>query len=161
MGIAMTQEGFLQSKAVPFDLLKHRYTEGSFNTAKAAKIPLRNLAKAVVFRDEDFFYTIAIIPSNYKVRRHTLNQIFDRSLTLADAEEVDALFKDCAPGAVPVLAQAYGRHIIWDDQLLDAEEIWMEAGDHEHLIHISKEGFEHLMSDHMHATFSLLQPSYN
>ena len=159
MGIAVKLENFLQSQRIHFDLLKHDYTEGSFNTAFAAHVPTRNLAKAVVFRDEDLYYTMAVLPSRNKVRRHTLNQIFDRSLELADEEELSDLFDDCAPGAIPALGQAYGLNVIWDDQLMDADEIWMEAGDHEHLIHLDKDEFLELMDEYMHAKFSATLPT--
>ncbi|TQV84785.1 YbaK/EbsC family protein [Exilibacterium tricleocarpae] len=158
MGIAITLKNYLQANRVAFDLLHHHYAEGSHNTACAARIPSRSLAKAVVFRDEDFYYTLAVIPSDRKVRRHTLNQIFDRHLELADEEELDRLFSDCARGAVPALGQAYGVNVIWDEQLLDVDDIWMQAGDHEHLIHISRRQFEILMETTLREKFSAEAP---
>ncbi len=154
MGIALTLENYLNSQRIHFDLLRHEYSEGSHNTACAARVPFRNLAKGVVFRDEDFYYTVAVVPSTNKVRRHTLNQIFDRHLELADEEELGDLFVDCAHGAVPALGQAYGINVIWDEQLLEVDDIWMEAGDHEHLIHISRQQFEALMSPTLREKFS-------
>ena len=158
MGIAITLQNYLTSEGVDFDVVEHYYTEGSINTAQAAHIPTRKLAKGVVFRDEDLHYTMAVLPSQNKVKRHTLNQIFDRRLELADEDELDDLFQDCSHGAIPALGQAYEINVIWDDELLETDEIYMEAGDHEHLIHITKDQFERLMNSFMHEHFSSTLP---
>lgn len=154
MGVAITLENFLKSQKIRYDLLEHRYAEGSHNTAKCADVPSHQLIKGVVFRDEDFFYTMAIVPSNNRVLRHTLNQILGRHLKLADEEELNSLFFDCEPGAIPSFGQAYGINVIWDDQIAEARELWLEAGDHQHLIHLKRRDFDRLMQNHMHETIS-------
>lgn len=159
MGIAITLQNYLKSKGVDFDVVAHDYSEGSVNTAHAAHIPTRSLAKGVVFRDEDLHYTMAVLPSQNKVRRHTLNQIFDRRLELADEDELDNIFLDCDHGAIPVIGQAYDINVIWDDELLQSDEIYMEAGDHTHLIHITKDQFSQLMDNFIHEHFSTTLPT--
>lgn len=159
MGIAITLKNYLDQQQVDFDLLEHDYSEGSFDTARAAHIDSLTLAKGVVFRDEDMHYTMCILPSQNKVRRLTLNEIFDRHLMLAEEEELDELFKDCQHGAIPALGQAYGMSVIWDDELLQAPDIYLEAGDHEHLIHIKQSQFGKLMNDKMHDHFSRTRPT--
>lgn len=154
MGIASNLAQFFSRKGVPFDLIPHQYTEGSVNTANIAHIPANQLAKAVVFRDEDMYYTVAVLPASYKVKRHTLNQIFDRHLELAGEDELEVLFEDCAPGAIPILGQAYGLRVIWDDALSELNEVYMEAGDHVHLIKVKRDDFLQLMGDTLHERFS-------
>lgn len=159
MGIAITLQNYLKSRGIAFEVVEHNYSEGSINTAHAAHIPTRKLAKGVVFRDEDLHYTMAVLPSQNKVKRHTLNQIFDRRLELADEDELDDIFRDCAHGAIPVIGQAYEINVIWDDELLSTDDIYMEAGDHQHLIRITKDQFERLMNSFMHDHFSATLPS--
>ena len=128
MGVAVTLENFLKVKNIPFDIVEHNYSEGSFDTAKAAHIARDNLVKGVVFRDEDMHYTMVALPSNERVLRHTLNQIFDRHFVLADEDELEELFFDCEPGAIPCLGQAYGVSVIWDDSLKDTTDFWLDMG---------------------------------
>lgn len=154
MGIASNLAHFLSENHVPFEIIQHQYAEGSVNTANSAHIPTHQLAKAVVFRDEDMYYTVAVLPASYKVKRHTLNQIFDRHLELAGEDELEALFEDCAPGAIPVCGQAYGLRVIWDDALSELDTVYMEAGDHLHLLKVNRDDFLNLMADHMHERFS-------
>jgi|MDSY01.1.fsa_nt_gb Ala-tRNA(Pro) deacylase len=159
MGIAITVENYLNTKQVDFDLLCHDYSEGSFSTVRAAHIDSLTLAKGVVFRDEDMHYTMCVLPAQNKVRRLTLNGIFDRHLMLADEDELDDLFNDCQHGAIPALGQAYGMSVIWDDELLEAKDIYLEAGDHKHLIHIGNSEFSKLMNNKMHEHFSRTRPA--
>lgn len=155
MGVATTLEKFLKDKHVPFTLIEHEYAEGSYNTAKAAKIDDHCLAKAVLLRDEDFHYTLCVLPTHNKILRHTLNQIFDRHLELVDEEELQKIFADCAPGAIPALGNAYGLDVIWDEELLDQQELYIEAGDHIHLIKIPTAIFADLLANAMHDHFSI------
>lgn len=154
MGVASNLAHFLTQKKVPFELVPHQYAEGSVNTAISAHIPTNQLAKAVVFRDEDMYYTVAVLPASYKVKRHTLNMIFDRHLELAGEDELEVLFEDCAPGAIPILGQAYGLRVIWDDALSEQEAVYMEAGDHMHLLKVKREDFLALMENNLHERFS-------
>jgi Ala-tRNA(Pro) deacylase len=103
MGVAASVETYLKTKGVNFTLLEHEYSEGSFNTARIAHIDETSLAKAVLVRDEDFHYTLCVLPSRNKILRHTLNQIFDRHMELVDEDELHDIFRDCAAGAVPAL----------------------------------------------------------
>ncbi len=150
MGVAISVKDYLERNHIRFELLEHRYCEGSYNTACVAKIPEQSLAKGVVFRDEDLHYTLVVLPCRSKVKRHTLNEIFDRKLVLADEDELDNLFSDCSHGAVPAVGQAYDLNVIWEDDLLSNEKIYIEAGDHRHLIQLNKKQFCQLMASSMH-----------
>ncbi len=154
MGVATSVEKYLKSKGVDFTLLEHEYAEGSFNTARVAQIDELQLAKAVLLRDEDFHYTLCVLPSRNKILRHTLNQIFDRHMELVEEEELYDVFEDCAAGAVPALGEAYGLDTICEEELLQSPEIFIEAGDHRHLIRLNREQFIALMQGKLLDHFS-------
>jgi len=155
MGVSITLESFLKTKAINYEVKEHSYTEGSFNTAQVAEVPSHHLVKGVVFRDEDLHYTMAVVPADHRILRHTLNQLLDRHLEMADEDELDDIFFDCKHGAIPSFGQAYGLNIIWDESLSSCSDLWVEAGDHEHLIHLKKKDFKLLMKNHMHDHISI------
>lgn len=155
MGVAASVEKYLKRKGITFSLLAHDYSEGSFNTARIAQIDENTLAKAVLVRDEDFHYTLCVLPSRNKIRRHTLNQIFDRRIELVDEDELYEVFKDCAQGAIPALGEAYGLDVIWDEELAESPVVFIEAGDHRHLIRLTQDQFARLMQDKLHEHFSI------
>src|SRR5690606_11917704 len=141
MGVAARVEKLLNSKGVTFTLLEHAYCEGSFNTARVAKIADHSLATAVLLRDEDFHYTLCVLPSHNKILRYTLNQIFDRHMQMVEEDELYGVFNDCVAGAVPALGEAYGLDVICEEELLQNAEVFIKAGDHRHLIRLESSQF--------------------
>jgi Ala-tRNA(Pro) deacylase len=73
---------------------------------------------------------------------------------MAEEDELRALYRDCDLGAVPALSNAYGLEVIWDDQLRSVPDIYIEAGDHEHLVHLSGEEFNRLLRGMPHNIIS-------
>ena len=59
-------------------------------------------------------------------------------MELVEEEELTEIFKDCAEGAIPALGEAYGLDVIWDEELMGVEDIYIEAGDHRHLIRLKQ-----------------------
>ena len=64
------------------------------------------------------------------------------------------MFADCEPGAIPPVGQAFGMETIIDDSLNECQDIYMEAGDHEDLIHLKGTAFRRLMQESPHAMIS-------
>jgi Ala-tRNA(Pro) deacylase len=73
---------------------------------------------------------------------------------MASEEQIETLFLDCEPGAVPALGAAYGLKVIVDDSLANEPEIYLEGGDHASLVHVSGGTFQKLLADARHARFA-------
>lgn len=155
MAIAMTIENYLKEHHVPYDVVMHNRTMNSLKTADAARIPADRLAKAVMLEDEEG-YVMAVVPAMYHVNLGALRHQMGRNLGLATETEAAKLFKDCELGAIPPLGPAYGIETVWDDALMNQSDIYFEAGDHEELIHISRDQFMQLMSMAKHGHFCQL-----
>ena len=144
MAIAITLKSYLDSHDIQYDTVEHTHTESAIDSAKSAHVPPHQMAKAVVLED-DQGYIVSVLPSNNRLNLGWVNEELQRELRLATEPELKDLFKDCATGAIPALSNAYGLKVIWDDQLKHAADIYIEAGDHEHLIHLKGEDFRQLM----------------
>jgi len=85
-----------------------------------------------------------------------LHSMLQQEVGLATESEVKKLFSDCEPGAVPPIGSAYGIKTIWDPHtsLGRLDEVYFEAGDHEHLVHVSGEQFHELMAPATRGVFS-------
>jgi len=153
MAIAMTLRSYLEDHDVKYDTVEHHHTESALDSAKSAHIPPHQMAKAVVLED-DAGYIVSVVPSNNRLNLGWVNEELQRNLRLATEPELKRLFEDCATGAVPALSTAYGLSVIWDDQLKHASDIYIEAGDHEHLIHLKGEDFRNLMARLPHSVIS-------
>ena len=153
MAIAQTLINYLEDKKIDYQLIEHAHTPTAVASAHAAHLPAHQVAKAVVLKD-DSGYVVSVLPANHSLEIGWVNEVLERDLELACEEEFGKLFKDCEVGAVPALGDAYGIQVIWDDELAYTADIYIEAGDHEHLIWLERRDFRQLMSGLPHTIIS-------
>ena len=153
MAVAITLENFLSSQGIGYQTVRHSHTYSSMDTAHAAHVPGDEIAKAVVLEDAAG-YVVAVIPATHKLELGMLHNQIQRDLALASERDVGELFKDCELGAIPALGAAYGLETVCEDSLLDADHVYLEAGDHEQLVRLTGSQFRQLMSDTRRAHFS-------
>ncbi len=153
MAIAKTLKAYLQDHHVDYDMVKHVHSATALEAAHSAHVPGHQVAKAVVLEDEKG-YVVSVLPSTNRLDLEWVNESLGRNLELAHEDELRNLFQDCDIGAVPALSNAYGLDVIWDEQLTNAAEIYIEAGDHENLIHMHGDEFCKLMSNLPHNIIS-------
>lgn len=153
MSTATTVERYLGLRRLPYDVVEHERALTSLRTARAAAIPPARLVKGVLLQVEDE-YVLAVLPSARHLRLGELRRQLDRDLGMATEQEVAMVFRDCDPGAVPAIGLAYGVETIWDESLMGLDDLYFEAGDHEHLVHMRGRDYMELMHDCPHGSFS-------
>ena len=153
MAIAQTLINYLDARGVAYNTVEHPHSTTSRGSARAAHIPAHQLAKAVVLKDEAG-YVVSVLPASHSLEIDWVNEELNRSLSMASEDEFKALFQDCEAGAVPALGDAYGINVIWDDDLQYTADVYIEAGDHEHLIWLDRRDFRKLMSSLPHSIIS-------
>jgi Ala-tRNA(Pro) deacylase len=153
MATAITIQQFLDENRVQFDLVTHPHSSTSLQSARAAHVAPFQLAKAVLL-EEHGRLVMAILPAAKHVHLDTLHHQFNRDFCVATEQTVRQIFVDCEPGAIPALGGAYGIETIWDDSLMNCADLYFEAGDHEHLVHMLTEDFLELVRECQHGDFS-------
>lgn len=153
MGIAITLAQFLAERGVKYDVVEHPHAVTASESAKTSHISPNRLAKAVVLKGEDGFM-LAVLPASSHIEFGRLRKQLGADLDMASEEQIETLFLDCEPGAVPALGAAYGLKVIVDDSLANEPEIYLEGGDHASLVHISGSTFQGLLADARHARFT-------
>ncbi|GMR16260.1 MAG: aminoacyl-tRNA deacylase [Gammaproteobacteria bacterium] len=150
MAIALTLQKYLADNGVAYDLVPHRHTSSSINSAQSAHITGNNLAKSVILEDETG-YLMAVVPATEHVQFRKVNHALNRHFGMAIESELESLFYDCELGAIPAVGKAYLMESIVDDKLESCSDIYFEAGDHEELVHLKGSSFRKLMKDSHHA----------
>lgn len=153
MAIAITLKSYLDSHHVDYDMVEHIRSETALEAAHSAHVPGHQVAKAVVLED-DRGYVVSVLPSTNRLDLEWVRESLGRDLEMASERELRSLFQDCDLGAVPALSNAYGLEVIWDDQLKGVDDIYLEAGDHKHLIHIKGDDFRKLLRGMPHNIIS-------
>ena len=136
MSIAPTLQKYLAAENIQYKEIQHEPSMSSARTAEACHISGDRLAKGIVLR-RDGEYVLAVVPASHHLRLSDLRTTLGDSVQMANEGEIHQLFRDCARGAVPAIGKCYGLDIIVDDSIEAQPEIYMEAGDHETLLHLT------------------------
>jgi len=145
---------YLDRRGADFQVSTHDYSRSSAETARVAGIPPRQLAKSVVLEDERG-WVVAVVPANSRVMIGRIAELLGRErLRLADEDRIAMLFEECDRGAVPPMAMAWGLQTVVDDDLDGVDVVYMEGGDHECLLRMSRAEFRDAMAEAMHGHFS-------
>jgi Ala-tRNA(Pro) deacylase len=159
MSIAPTLQRYLAAESIEYDVIPHEPTMSSTRTAEACRISGNCLAKGIVLRRSSGDYLLAVLPASHHIHLADLRNQLGDDVEMAKEAEVDPLFPDCAHGAVPAVGQCYGLPVIVDDSLDGAQQVYVEAGDHETLIGMSHAQFAHLTAGARHGRFSERLPT--
>ena len=147
-------QDYLAQESIAYEVIAHPHTRTSMQTAAAARVPGDRLAKGVVVED-DQGYVLAVLPSTHHLKLGALGRQLHRyPMRLATEAELRGLFGDCEPGAVPPIGAAYGLPMVVEEDLAAQPEIFFEAGDHEHLIHLTQGEFARLFANAPQGHFS-------
>ncbi len=152
MAIAQTLQRYLDQR-VTYEVIPHEPTMSSTRTAEACHISGDCLAKGVVLR-RNGVYMLAVLPASHHIRLADLRAQFGEDVDLAPEAEINALFGDCAQGAVPPIGDCYGLETIVDDSIDAKPEVYLEAGDHATLVRLTHAQFAKLMAGARHGSFS-------
>ena len=153
MSIAPTLQKYLTAENIQYEEIAHEPTLSSARTAQTCHIPGDRLAKGIVLR-RDGEYMLAVMPASRRLRMPELRATLDSDVDMADETEIGLLFRDCANGAVPAIGKCYGLDLIVDDSINAPPDIYMEAGDHQTLLHLSQAQFARLTANEMHGRFT-------
>lgn len=155
MAIAKQVATYLQKMEADFKVVVHPHSNSSMDTAERAHVPGDALAKGIALKEDDG-YLLVVLPSDYHVELKSLQKQLQQEVEMVDESELSKLFPDCELGAVPPLGIAYGIKTLWDPEttLGRLDQIFFEAGDHQHLIQVSGEQFHELMATAERSGFS-------
>ncbi len=153
MATATTVERYLGLQRLPYEVVSLERPSTGLRTALAKAVPPRQLVKGILLEVEGQ-YMLAVLPSARHLHLGELRRQLDRDIGMASEHEVTMVFRDCDPGALPALGLAYGVETIWDDSVMDLDDLYFQAGDHEHLVHMRTRDYMELMRCCAHGSFS-------
>jgi Ala-tRNA(Pro) deacylase len=153
MSMSTTLRGYLEAQGRPYEVLHHARAVTSMETAQAAHVPGRRVAKSVLIEDEEG-YLIAVIPATHRLLFGVMRERFGHRFGLATEREMKTLFTECEAGSLPPFGQVFGLRVVVDDALLDEDDVYCESGDHTELVHVTGSTFRALMNQAEHGRFS-------
>ena len=154
MSIPLRVTSYLEQHSVRYEVCAHGYSRTSAQTARQAHVPPHLLAKSVLVEDEGGC-VLAVLPADRPVKLHQLARLLDRhELHLSDEARLADVMGGCIRGAVPAVGMAWGLETVVDDELADNEVVYIEAGDHERLLRLTRDQFATLMREARHGNIA-------
>jgi len=154
MTISTRLNSYLKAQNIPYQVIEHSHSNSSVGTAISAKVPLDQIAKAVILKDHEDRNVMAILPAKNKISLSAINDELMGSYQLIKEQEVYKMFNDCEHGAIPPVGEAYNMTMVCDKLLDSLEHVYIEAGDHESLLRISRKDFANMVANSKHIRFS-------
>jgi Ala-tRNA(Pro) deacylase len=130
MAVTELVQEYLRQANVAYSVFPHAPAYTAQEEAAVTHIPGRDWAKAVVFF-ADGEPIQAVVPADLVVDVEQLLLLTgaDR-IRLATEEELEALYPDCEPGAMPPLGPLYNQPVFVDIALAAEPQIVFNAGTH-------------------------------
>lgn len=155
MAISNKLRLYLKQHDVKYRLISHPHSASSMESAEKAHVPGDSLAKGIIVK-EGGEYLMVVLPSDYYVELDTLQKLLGKEVEMAEEAELIGLLPDCELGAIPAVGPVFGVKTMWDPNtsLGKEEQVYFEAGDHEHLIKVSGKQFHELMAGADRGEFS-------
>ena len=148
----------LEATDVGYAMRRHRPTTSASETAEAAHVPGRKLVKGVLLGG-DGAPVLAVLSSTQHVDLARLEDALGRKLDLVPEAAIQDVFFDCAVGALPPTGAAYGVEEVMDPTLDDLDEVYVEAGDHRHVLRLDGADFVRLMRNARRVPFAVAGPA--
>jgi Ala-tRNA(Pro) deacylase len=138
-------KAFLDQKGVRYTSVAHPTVYTTQQTAEAAHIPGRWMAKTVMVK-LDGRMAMAVVPAVYRLNLDALAKAAGASQAiLASEAEFDALFPDVEPGAMPPFGNLYGLPVYVSEELAENRRIAFNAGTHIEVIEMDFADFGRLV----------------
>jgi Ala-tRNA(Pro) deacylase len=135
----------LDANHVEYQTIAHPTTYSAQQTAAAAHIPGRELAKTVIV-DIDGNLAMVVQNASSMVPLGRLKAATGaRDVHLASEQEFRDCFPDCELGAMPPFGNLYGMEVFVAEALTKDEEIAFDAGSHTELIKLRYGDFARLV----------------
>ena len=143
--LAPRVKSFLDEHHIKYSTLFHVAAYTAQETAQAAHIPGKNLAKTILFK-KDGALAMAVLPADSKINFEQLRQAAHaKAIELAKEREFKDLFPECEVGAMPPFGNLYQMEVYVDKSLTSDEEIAFNAGSHTELLRLTFKDFSTLV----------------
>jgi Ala-tRNA(Pro) deacylase len=119
----MSIENFLRARGVAFVSLLHRPAISAARLAHSLHVAGAQVAKAVLVRSPKGF-ALAVLPATCRIDLERLALALGaQPIELASGDEVESVFDDCEPGALPPFGRYYGIPTVVESRLAAHAEI--------------------------------------
>lgn len=113
---------YLRGRHVRFETLLHRPASSASKRARSVHISGRSVAKVVLIHTSKGD-VLAVLPATHRIDLVRLARVLgEGDVRIATEAEVERVFNDCEPGALPPFGRLYGLRTVVDASLAGSHE---------------------------------------
>jgi len=154
--IAHTVQQYLHQQGVQYDVITHPARNTSYSKAIASHIPPNQMIKAVLLVDLRDSLALVLIPADRMLSLFHLKRETKRQFRLAIESEIQRVFYDCVPGAIPAFGNAYHLETLIDEKLMHKPQLYFESGDQRQVLQLTQAQFKQLTKDCQRGGYSVM-----
>ena len=141
MAVTAAVQEFLRTANVAYTVFPHLPAYTAQEEAAVTHVPGRDWAKAVIcFADDEPIQ--AVVPADLSVNLELLLVLAGAAtIRLAREDELEWLFPECEPGAMPPLGPLYKQRVFVDETLAAENQIVFNAGTHRDAVSMRYDDF--------------------
>ncbi|MGD9549308.1 MAG: aminoacyl-tRNA deacylase [Candidatus Krumholzibacteriia bacterium] len=148
---------YLTENSVDFKLVTHPSAFAAQDVAFKSGVPGRVFAKTVMVT-LDGGMAMAVLPADSRIDFHLLREAARaETIALCLEEDFAEIFPDCELGAMPPFGNLYGMPVFVSGNLIRAETVSFNAGNHTEVITMPYRDFERLVKPRI-GFFSFRRP---
>ena len=143
MALIPRLQKLLDDHKVPYEVLPHREAFTAQKVAQEAHVSGRLLAKAVIVREPDDTFYMAVVTAAQHVDLDLIHHVSGHPRgTLATEGDLLMLFPDCEPGAMPPIGKLWDVPTYIDVVFRGHQDIYFQAGNHREVVKMNWYDFE-------------------
>ncbi len=143
--LSWTIQNYLERNQIPFEKIEHPLAFTAAETAHAAHLSGKRLAKTVIVR-ADGQMTMVVLHANEMINIERLRESLGvQQIELVSEREFEERFPDCEPGAMPPFGDLFRMPVIVSESVAADEYLTFNAGTHTDLISIPYNNFRELV----------------
>jgi Ala-tRNA(Pro) deacylase len=136
MAMCLRLRRLLTGEYVNYRLVPHGVRFTAREVAEAVRVPARQFAKVVVLRDGAGEHLMVVVPPDVRVHLDAVAAATGRArLRLASERDMQTLFPDCEPGAMPPFGGLYGLPVFVDERFRERPDLfYFRGGAHDEVV---------------------------
>lgn len=128
---------YLDEHHIKYDMIQHDAAFTAQETAAAAHVPGKELAKTVIVKMDNQL-AMVLMPAHVYINMQMLKDLTGvKDVDLATEADFRESFPECELGAMPPFGNLYNLDVYASRRLEDDKEIVFNAGNHSELIRLS------------------------
>ncbi len=127
----------LQSLSVNFEIIDSFICDDFYQSAGKSDKRCSNLIRSIGFKQGGQNY-IAVLPFNYLLDFRRLSDLLGFEPEIISNEKLSLIFKGCQQNSFPPINGVFNTKLVVDPEVLDMDEIYIESGNPNKLLHLDK-----------------------